>query len=207
MINGQLRTQDVTDAEVLAAFLAVPREAFVAEAFVAHAYLDQDVPAAGGSRRKLLAPRTLGRLLQAAEVKPGDRALEIGGGSGYGAALLCELGAIVVTVESHEGAVAAAKRALAGRDNVNVIQGDLALGAPGQGPFDVILLNGAFEVLPEALLDQLAEGGRLVGLDSRRGGARGVLIEKTGRGSSARTLFDASGDLLPGLAREARFAF
>jgi len=207
MVNGQLRTSDVIDNAVIAAFLAVPRENFVAEGFAKYAYLDQDIPAAGGSGRKLLAPRTIARLVQAAEVKPGDRVLEVGGGSGYAAALLCELGAAVVALESDARAVAATKRALEGRDDVIVIQGDLTTGASGQGPFDVIVLNGAFGAAPERLVDQLAIGGRLVGLDARRGAARGVLIEKTGSGTSARTLFDASGDVLPGLAEPARFTF
>jgi protein-L-isoaspartate(D-aspartate) O-methyltransferase len=207
MVNGQLRTQDVTDSGVLEALMTVPREAFVAEGFLKHAYLDQDIPAAGGSGRKLLAPRTLGRLLQAAEVKSADRALDVGGGSGYSAALLHELGAEVVAVESNVDAVAASQRALAGRNNIIVIQGDLEKGAPEQAPFDVIFINGAFQTPPLGLIAQLAVGGRLVGLDASLGSTRGVLIEKTGTGTSERSLFDASGDVLPGLAKEPSFAF
>ena len=207
MINCQLRTSDVSDSEVLAAFMAVPREAFVAAGLARQAYLDRDILAAGATSRKLLAPRTVARLVQAAAVKPGDRALEVGGGSGYAAALLSELGAAVVALESDPGAVAAARSALSGRDGVSVIQGDLDKGAPGHGPFDVIVLNGAFEAAPQGLLDQLAEGGRFVGLDAQAGAIRGVLIEKTGKGTSARSLFDASGDVLPGLAKAASFAF
>jgi protein-L-isoaspartate(D-aspartate) O-methyltransferase len=207
MVNGQLRTQDVTDAAVLKAILTVPRERFVAQAFAKHAYLDQDIPASGGSGRKLLAPRTVGRLLQAAAVKPGNRALEVGGGSGYGAALLSELGAFVVAVESEAGAVAATRAALAGYGDVKVIQGGLDKGAPDLGPFDVILLNGAFEIAPLTLIDQLAAGGRLVGLDARSASRRAVLIEKTGTGTSERSLFDASGDVLPGFAKTPSFSF
>lgn len=100
MVNGQLRTSDVTDMSVLAAFLEVPRERFVAPALMNLAYVDQDLPAAGATDgRRLLAPRTLARLLQAAATGPGDRALDVAGGSGYSAALLNHIGASVVSVE------------------------------------------------------------------------------------------------------------
>ncbi len=204
MVNSQLRTNDVSDAAVLGAFLAVPREDFVAPEFVKVAYLDQDLPSVGAGKRKLLAPRTLGRLLQAAEPKPGERALEVGGGAGYGAAVLAALGATAILLESDAGAIEAAKACGA---PVKVISGELDKGAPADGPFDIILLNGAFEVTPSALIGQLADRGRLVGLDSRQQGTCGVLILKSGRGVSERPLFDASADVLPGFARAAVFAF
>ena len=99
MVNGQLRTGDVVDQDVLAAFLQTPRERFVATPFVALAYLDRDLPALGAKSRRLLPPATLARMLQAAEVGPGERALDVGGGSGYGAALLDAMGAKVVALE------------------------------------------------------------------------------------------------------------
>jgi len=205
MVNGQLRTCDVDDIPLLTAFLAVAREQFTAPAFANYAYLDQDVPAAGAQTRKLLAPRTLGRLLQAAEVKPGDRALEVGGGSGYGAAVLAEIGADVTLLESDAGAAAAAEKAFAGR--ISVVTGDLDKGVAAKGPFDVILINGAFAVAPTALVAQLSETGRLVAVDARGKSPRGVLIIKSGRGVSERSLFDASADVLPGFAKAAAFAF
>src|ERR1700691_4814269 len=100
MVNGQLRTCDVTDVSVLAAFLDVPRERFVSPSLAKLAYVDRDVPAANADARRLLAPRTLARLLQAAEIAPGERALDVGGGAGYSAALLQQLGASVVAIES-----------------------------------------------------------------------------------------------------------
>jgi protein-L-isoaspartate(D-aspartate) O-methyltransferase len=205
MVNGQLRTSDVTDNTLLAAFLTVPRESYVAPAFAKLAFLDQPVPAAGAKTRKLMAPRTLGLLLQAAEVNPGDRALEVGGGSGYGAALLAQLGAVTTLVESDPDAAAAAETALSGT-GVSVVRGDLGQGAPGKAPFDLILVNGAFDVFPNALIAQLSENGRLVALDSREDPPRGVLIRKSGHGVSERPLFDASGDVLPGLAKAPAFA-
>ena len=206
MVNSQLRATGVSDAAVFAAFLAIPRERFAAAATPALAYLDRDTPALGARDRKLLAARTLGRLLQAAEPKRGERALDVGGGSGYSAAVLAAFGCDVVALESDAGAVAAARGALADTPEVSVVQGDLATGGPA-GPFDVILINGAFEVFPQALVDRLAEGGRLVGLDATSGSQRGALIEKSGASYSERSLFDAKAEVLPGLSRAPSFAF
>jgi protein-L-isoaspartate(D-aspartate) O-methyltransferase len=207
MINGQLRTSDVTDLSVLAAFLEVPRERFVAPALAQLAYVDQDLPAAGADRRRLLAPRTLALLLQAAAVAPGERVLDVAGGSGYSAALLDCLGASVVAVESDRGAAQFAREALAGRAGVEVVEGELAAGAPGKGPFDVILVNGAYETTPRALLDQLASGGRLVGVDARTVSPRGVIIDKSSVGFSERSLFDAKADVLEAFRRTPGFVF
>jgi protein-L-isoaspartate(D-aspartate) O-methyltransferase len=206
MVNGQLRTSDVNDASVLAAFLTVPREKFAAVDACGLAYLDRDVAATGATQRKLLAPRTLARLIQAAAPRPGERALDVGGGSGYSAALLAELGCEVAVLESDAGAIAAAREALKGTPGVTMTQGDLASGGP-QGLFDVIVINGAFEATPLGLIARLAEGGRLVGLDAREGAQSGVLIEKLGESYSERTLFDAKADVLPGLGRVLGFAF
>jgi protein-L-isoaspartate(D-aspartate) O-methyltransferase len=207
MINGQLRTSDVTDLSVLTAFLEVPRERFVAPALAQLAYVDQDLPAAGADRRRLLAPRTLALLLQAAAIAPGERVLDVAGGSGYSAALLDCLGASVVAVESDRGAAQFAREALAGRAGVEVVEGELAAGAHGKGPFDVILVNGAFETTPRALLGQLATGGRLVGVDARTVSPRGVIIDKSSVGFSERSLFDARADVLEAFRRTPGFAF
>lgn len=207
MVNGQLRTTDVTDVAVLAAFLAVPRERFVAPAFAKLAYVDQDAPSAGAAKRRLLAPRTLARLIQAATVRIGDRALTIGCGAGYSAALLAYLGAEVVALEADKGALAAARAALAEYSRVTLLEGDLAAGAPAKSPFDAILINGVYQTLPPALFDQLADGGRLVGLDGRGGAPRATLLERSGTSVSERTLFDAAADLLPGFERAPGFVF
>jgi len=207
MVNGQLRTCDVTDVSVLAAFLDVPRERFVAPSLAKLAYVDRDVPAANSDARGLLAPRTLARLLQAAEIAPGERALDVGGGAGYSAALLQQLGASVVAVESDRPAAQFARQALAGCAGVEIIDGDLAAGAPGRAPFDVILVNGAFETTPDVLLGQLAAGGRLVGVDAREGAPHGVLIEKLAAGFSERSLFDGAAPLLEAFRRAPRFVF
>ena len=201
MVNGQLRTSDVRDARLLEAFLDTPREAFVAPALARLAYLDQDAPASGPAGRKLLAPRTLGLLLQAAAVEPGERALEVGGGSGYGAAILASMGAKVVALETDSAAARAALK------DVDIVEGPLFKGAPSKGPYDVIVINGAIEISPSDLIDQLAPGGRLVAVDVRAGSGRAVIIEKSASGLSERALFDSRADVLPGFERAPAFTF
>ncbi|MGO4871016.1 MAG: protein-L-isoaspartate O-methyltransferase family protein [Roseiarcus sp.] len=207
MVNGQLRVGSVTDLNVLAAFLETPREAFVAAAHAGLAYLDCDQPALGSSGRRLLAPLTLARLLQAAAVAPGERALDVAGGSGYSAAILEKLGASVVALESDAGAADAARRALAGHAAIEVVEGDLASGARDKGLFDVILVNGAFESRPEVLVAQLAEGGRLVGVEAQEGAQEAVLIEKSAAGISRRSLFETRVATIEAFRRAPSFAF
>jgi protein-L-isoaspartate(D-aspartate) O-methyltransferase len=207
MVNSQLRTGDVVDQEVLAAFLAAPREKFVAPGFAAFAYLDREAPALGARRRKLLAPLTLARLLQAAGVKAGERTLDVGGGSGYGAAILDAMGAIVVALESDPGAVAAARRELADRPNVAVVEGPLDSGAATLGLFDVVVVEGAFKTSPDPLLERLADGGRLVGVDATTGSRQAALYEKAGGAISRRALFETYADTLDGFQPGVSFAF
>jgi protein-L-isoaspartate(D-aspartate) O-methyltransferase len=207
MVDGQLRVGGVTDLALLAAFLDTPREAFVAPAQAGLAYLDGDQPALGSSRRRLLAPLTLARLLQAAMVAPGDRALDVAGGSGYSAAILSRLGASVVALESDAGAAAAARRALAGCAGIEVVEGDLVAGAAGRGPFDVILLHGTYESRPDALIAQLGEGGRLVGVEAQPGAEEAVLVERSAAGISRRALFETRVAAIEAFRRAPSFAF
>jgi len=207
MVNGQLRTGDVVDREVLAAFLVTPRERFVAPAYVELAYLDRDMPALGAQSRRLLPPLTLARMLQAAAVKAGDHTLDVGGGSGYGAAVLAAMGAKVVALESDAGATAAARETFAGNENATVVQGALQSGAEKLGPFDLIVVEGAFRVSPDALLAQLKDFGRLVGIDATMGASQAALYEKRGGGLSRRALFETSAETLDGFQAGASFAF
>jgi protein-L-isoaspartate(D-aspartate) O-methyltransferase len=207
MVDSQLRTGGVVDLDVLAAFLDVARERFVAPAQSRFAYLDRETPALGASSRKLLPPLTLARLLQAASLNAGDRALDVGGGSGCGAALLSSMGAKVVALESDPGAVAAARNALAGDESVEITEGSLAAGAPSKAPFDVIVVHGGFEVPPTTLLEQLADGGRLVGVDCSRRAGEAVLYEKKGGAVGQRALFETRAPILDGFARAASFVF
>ena len=206
MVNGQLRASDVTDLEVLAAFRDTARERFVASRLSDFAYLDQSVASAGSDVRKLLAPRTLARLLQAADVAAGARVLDVGGGAGYSSALLAALGARVVAVESDAGGVSAARENLKGLD-VESVEGALQDGAAAKGPYSVILVNGGFEETPTALLAQLADGGRLVGVDCRDGATSACVIEKIGAGFSEKSLFETAATPLEGFKKAATFAF
>jgi protein-L-isoaspartate(D-aspartate) O-methyltransferase len=204
MVNGQLRTSDINDLDLLAAFAAVPREAFVAPAQRALAYADREVASSGPAGRNLLTPRTLGLLLKAATPVAGEQALTVGAGAGYCAALLAALGLDVVALETGS---AAARTALAGQARVRCAEGPLDQPPAGAGPFDVIVINGAFEVTPERLLGALKEGGRLVGLSALGQAKRIVLFERIGGAFSERALYDGPGDVLPGFARPAAFAF
>lgn len=204
MINAQLRTSDVNDLDLLAAFAAVPREKFVAPAQLSLAYADREVASTGPDGRRLLTPRTLGLMLKAALPRAGERALTVGAGAGYCAAVLAALGLDVVALETDSSA---AKAATAGEARIRCVAGPLSEPPEGAGPFDIIVVNGAFEVTPQALIDALKEGGRLVGLSARSETKRIVLFEKIAGGVSQRALFDAPGDLLPGFARPAGFAF
>jgi protein-L-isoaspartate(D-aspartate) O-methyltransferase len=206
MVDSQLRTCDVTDQAVLAAFADVPREAFVPPALASLAYLDRDVPALGAKDRLLLAPMVLAKLIQAANVQAGVTALDVAGGSGYGAAILAALGAEVTILEAEEGAVASARTLTPSGATIDFVVGDLAAGVAGRS-FDVILVNGAFEEIPDKLLSQLRDDGRLVGVDASFRSPKAVLIEKVGGVASRRILFDAAAPKLEAFRRAPSFAF
>jgi protein-L-isoaspartate(D-aspartate) O-methyltransferase len=207
MVNGQLRTGGIVDRVLLAAFLETPRQRFVAPKFESLAYLDRDLPARGGAKRELLAPLTLARMLQAAMVVPGDRILDVAGGSGYCAAILAAMGAKVVLLESEPGAAAAARSELKGRGNVAVVEGSLNGGAADRGPFDLIVVEGAFGIHPDSLLALLADPGRLVGIDASEQPSRAVLYEKAGGALGRRPLFETAAKVLDGFQPRVSFAF
>jgi protein-L-isoaspartate(D-aspartate) O-methyltransferase len=205
MVNSQLRTGGIVDKVVLAAFLDVPRQRFVASEHESLAYVDRELPARGAKFRRLLAPMVLARMLQAVTVTAGDRALDVAGGSGYGAALLAAMGAKVVLLESDVGAAEAAKSEL--HNHVSVVSGPLDSGAAALGPFDLIVVEGAFGVLPTHLIDLLAVPGRLVGIDASSASSQAVVYEKNGGGISRRVLFETKADVLDGFRPQASFAF
>jgi len=206
MVNGQLRVCDVNDLDLLAAFLNAPREDFVAPDKARFAYADSDQPSAGGPGRRLLAPTVLGRLLQAAEVKAGERGLDVCGGAGYGAAILGRLGVRVTALESDPGCAAAARERL-GPTGIEAVEGDPAVWPKGRGPFDLIVVEGAFEILPEVLLAELSERGRLVGIDARQGASEAALFERVGGGFGRRALFETRAAPLEAFRRMPGFAF
>jgi protein-L-isoaspartate(D-aspartate) O-methyltransferase len=207
MVNGQLRTGGVVDKVVLAAFLDVARQSFVAPGHESLAYLDRELPARGAKFRRLLAPMVLARILQAATVAPTDRVLDVAGGSGYGAAVLASMGVKVVLLESDAGAAEAAKRELHNRENVTVVVGPLDSGAAAFGPFDLIVVEGAFGIFPESLIALIADPGRLVGIDASSEPSQAVVYEKSGGGISRRVLFETKAELLDGFKPGVSFAF
>ncbi len=207
MVSGQLKPWKVTDERVLEAMGAVPRELFVPKALKGLAYVDEDLEVAPG--RYIMEPRVLARLIQEAEVAPGDVVLEIGTVTGYGAAVLARLANTVVALECDEALAETARAALdeAGADNVAVVTGPLEKGWPQEGPFNVIFVNGAVEEIPDAWIDQLAEGGRLVCVKRSGDESHGYLVVKSGNASGGRPAFDAFTPLLPGFARPPAFQF
>lgn len=204
MIDSQLRTNDVIDPAVIGAMAAVPRESHVPAALTSVAYMDRAI--ALGAGRALNPPLVTGRLLVAAEVRPGMRVLLIGGATGYTAALLAKLGAEVVAVEE-QGNLLAAARAAATDPKITWVEGPLAAGAPKGGNFDRIVIDGAIETLPDAIAKQLAEGGRIVAARREGSVTRLVLGVKTGGTIALRSFADMDVAPLPGFAVVKGFQF
>lgn len=210
MVDGQVRTNDVTDRRVLDAMLTVPREAFVPAARQALAYLDLDLDVSeGAAKRFLIKPALTGKLLQAAEIGEGDSVLVVGCATGYLAALTAKLARQVAATECDSALATKAKDAFTalGLANVTCRVAACPEGEPSVAPYDVIVLNGAAEVLPEALLGQLKEGGRLVGVSAESRPPRAMIVTRTHGEFGHRALFDAAAPVLPGLERAAAFVF
>ena len=212
MVQGQVRINDVTEPRLTTAMLEVPRERFVPAALANLAYLDRDLQVAAtgpGAPRYLLKPLVLAKLLQEAAVEPGERILDVGCATGYGAALLARLAGSVVALEEHPDLVRAAERNLSALDAacVTVVQGTLAEGWPARAPYDVIVVEGRCEVVPPCLTEQLSHGGRLVCVQGRTNGAKGLVYRCIQGDVSGRPVFDAAAPLLPGFAEPQAFVF
>ena len=213
MVEGLVHTYDVTDPRVLAAMLEVPREHFVPEDKQALAYADRDLPvtnALGGrTPRYLLKPAVLARLIQGAEVLETDRVLDVGCASGYSSAVLAKLAGSVIALEEDPALARMARETLAelGIANVSVATGPLIAGSPQGAPYDGILLECASEIVPDRLLAQLKDGGRLLAVIGSVPTGKGTIYRKAGGRVTALPLFDAVAPLLPGFARPAAFVF
>ena len=213
MVDGQVRTTDVTSIPLLDALLAVPREEFVPAARRSLAYIDEDLeiaPAASGRpARFLMEPSPFARLVQMADLQPGDFVLDVGAGTGYSAAVLSRIAGAVVALESDAGLAQQAQATLARLeyDTVAVVEGDLAAGYPEQGPYDVIVIEGAVDRVPEALLDQLRENGRLVAVEGHGNVGVARLFVRQGGTISSRRGFNAAVKPLPGFHTEPAFEF
>lgn len=206
MVESQVRPNGITDRRIIAAIESVPREAFVPESRRAMAYMDEDVvldPADGSQgRRALIEVMAFARMLQHAAIKPGDKLLLVGAGTGYGAAVVSQIAANVVALESDAGLAATARTNLAGHANVKLVEGPLAGGVAAEQPFDVIVLEGRAEEVPQTLLDQLADDGRLVAVVGEAEISQACIYSRSGGAIAVRQVFDASVTALPGLRKK-----
>ena len=193
MVESQVRPSDVTDRRITAAMMAIPREKFVPPQLASLAYSDETLTVA--ANRAMLAPRLLAKLVQLAEVEASDKALVVGGFCGYAAAIVAQLAAKVVALlpDDETASAAAAVLSAIGVDNV-----DIAAGWSAKAPYDVILVEGGVETVPDALQNQLANGGRLVAIGVDCGIGRAFLLHKSNGLIARRDAFQASAPLLPG---------
>lgn len=207
MVDGQIRTADITNLELLAAMQAVPRELFVPPALAAQAYSDSEIRLGNG--RVLLRPMTLAKLIQAANVRPGDHVLDVGCGTGYSSAVLSHLGASVVALEEDTALARLAETALAtaAAPQVQFVEGPLPAGWPAAAPFDVILFEGATEVVPNELGAQLKPEGRLAAIFGGGPAGKAMVYRRIEGRLAGRAAFDAAAPVLPGFAAPAAFVF
>lgn len=208
MVEGQLRPNRVEDPRIVAALRDLPRERFVPAAMASRAYADADVPLPGG--RAMMKPLVLARLVQLSALRRGERALVLGAGTGFGAALMAAIGASVTAVESDPVLLAIARMAIAASlpaGAVTLVEGPSSAGHAA-GAYDVIMIEGGVEVVPEAVQEQLVEGGRLVTI-SLAGGppGRALLMRRAGGTVTTIVDFDAHAAALPGFAPAPAFAF
>ena len=205
MVESQVLTSDVTDRRILRAMRQLPRERFVPAPMAALAYMDEAVPLTppGVGRRWLLAPRVLAKLLQLAEIGDEDCVLDVGCASGYSAAVLAGMAKSVVALESNVKLAEDARTNLAALalENVSVEVGELTAGWVGKAPYDAIVLQGAVHDTPDALFDQLKDGGCLVAVVITDGLGKATIWRRLGRSVDAWTAFDAAAPTLPGFER------
>jgi protein-L-isoaspartate(D-aspartate) O-methyltransferase len=205
MVASQLRTNAVSDQRVVAAMAAVPRERFLPTGSATLAYRDTALPLGNG--RYANTPIATGRLLNEARIQPTDSVLLIGGAGGYTAAVIAQLAAKVVAVEEDPALLAIAGTALADMPTVTLVEARLVEGAPDQAPYDVMVIDGAVEQVPQALVDQLATDGRVVTGINDRGVTRLSAGRRTPGGFGLVDFADIDCTPLPGFARPAVFAF
>ncbi|PYE84204.1 protein-L-isoaspartate O-methyltransferase family protein [Phyllobacterium leguminum] len=214
MVDNQIRTTDVTNVAVLDAFLAVPREEFVPAAWRDLAYIDEDIPlkpasAAGEPARYLMEPSPFAKLLQLASIQPGDHVLDIGAGTGYSAAVLSRIAGSVVAVESDSdlAAQAATRMVELGFNNVVIATTPMPEGDPSRAPYDVIVIEGAVDFVPDALFGQLKNGGRLVAVEGRGNAGIARFYMKDEGIVSGRGAFNLAVKELTGFSRVPQFQF
>jgi len=207
MVDCQIRPSEVTRYPIIQAMLTVPREQYLPSEAQAIAYMGEHVDIGGG--RVCLDPRVLAKLIDALAIQPDDLVLDIGCGLGYSTAIIANIAEAVVALEEDEAQAeeAAATLSAQGVDNAVVEKGPLVGGAPSHGPYDVIIIQGGIEALPDAIADQLRPDGRIAVIEMM--GPLGVaqLGVKGANGISWRRSFDATAPILPGFAAEKAFVF
>ena len=206
MVDTQVRPSDVTKFPIIDAMLSVPRESYVPDRKREAAYIGENL--AIDSSRVMLEPRTLAKMLEALDVQPSHVALDIGCGLGYSTAVLAQLCDFVVAVEDDEDRAQEAQSILSenGVDNAAVMTAALTEGAAKSGPYDIIMIQGGVEAVPETLLDQLREGGRIacVFLEGSLGVVR--IGYKIDGAVNWRFAFNAGAPVLPGFEKPRAFA-
>lgn len=207
MVDCQVRPSDVTNFGIIQAMLDVPRDRFVPAPLRGVAYSEAEI--ALGEGRMLLPPRTFAKMLEAAQIEPGDLVLDLAPGTGYGSAVLSHLATAVISVEPDQAMAAQANTAITALeiDNVVISAGDPTQGDAAHGPFDVIFVNGAVAEVPAALTDQLKVGGRLVAIVADGGRSQCRVLVRGPATVSSRFAFDASAPILPGFEKASAFAF
>lgn len=212
MVDGQVRTTDVTDLAIISALLEIPREEFVPERAKVLAYIDEDIaltePGAPNPRF-LMESSPFAKLVQLAEIRPSDLVLDVGCATGYSSAVLSRLSGQVIALESDPELARLATEKLSGLgcDNVAVVEGSLPDGYPAEAPYDAIVLEGAVGAVPQALLDQLKEGGRLVAVEGYGNAGKARIYLKTGGKVTGRYAFNAAIKPLPGFEIARGFEF
>ena len=206
MVDTQVRPADVTKFPIIDAMLAVAREAFVPRHLREAAYVGENIDLGGG--RVVLEPRTLAKMLDALDIRSNELVLDLGCGLGYSSAVAARMAEAVVAVEENEDLAEEARSILSerGADNVIVHEGPLAEGAAEHGPYDVIMIQGAVDELPETITDQLKEGGRMACLfaEGRLGAVR--VGYKVDGAMNWRFDFNAGAPVLPGFERQEAFS-
>jgi protein-L-isoaspartate(D-aspartate) O-methyltransferase len=198
MVESQVRPSDVTDRRITAAMTAIPRERFLPERLAKFAYSDENLTVGPG--RVMLPPSTLARLVQLADINPGDKALVIGGCCGYAAAITAQLADHVVALLPDDSSASQLSDACASLAIVNVsaISGSLVDGWQARAPYGVIIVEGGVESVPERITAQLAEGGRFVAIEVERGLGHAFLLHRRADLLARREAFQAAAPLLPG---------